>query len=281
MALLSALFAGSTAILAKCGIRNIDSTVATAIRTCVVLVFAWGIVFSTGAIGGLTDIGLRSLLFLVLSGLSTGASWLCYFKALQLGDVNKVVAIDKSSVVLTIVLAFVLLHEKVGVLQLIALAAIGAGTLLMLQKKPEENRRTKRGWMFFAICSAGFASLTSILGKIGIESVDSNLGTAIRTVVVLLMAWAVVFVTGKKQQCKSLGVKNWIFLVLSGVTTGASWLCYYRALQKGPASVIVPIDKLSIVVSVAFSYVFLRERLTKKAWLGLGLIVAGTLMMLL
>ena len=278
----SAFFAGITSILAKCGIKRTDSDVATAIRTIVVLIFAWIMVVVTGTGTAITGISARTMTFLILSGIATGASWLCYFKALQLGDVNKVVPIDKSSTVLTILLAFIILGENISVWKLIGIIGIGAGTFLMIQKKDSAGeKKTEKGWFIYAVLSAVFASLTSILGKIGISGVDSNLGTAIRTVVVLVMAWIVVFVKGKQCEVKKVEKKELVFIVLSGIATGSSWLCYYRALQTGPASVIVPIDKLSILISIAFSYVVFKEKLSKKAFAGLVLIVACTLVMLL
>ena len=278
----SAFFAGITSILAKCGIKRTDSDVATAIRTIVVLIFAWIMVVVTGTGSAITSISARTMTFLILSGIATGASWLCYFKALQLGDVNKVVPIDKSSTVLTILLAFIILGENISVWKLIGIIGIGAGTFLMIQKKDSAGeKKTEKGWLIYAVLSAVFASLTSILGKIGISGVDSNLGTAIRTVVVLFMAWIVVFVKGKQCEVKKVEKKELVYIVLSGIATGSSWLCYYRALQTGPASVIVPIDKLSILISIAFSYVVFKEKLSKKAFAGLVLIVSGTLVMLL
>lgn len=276
----SALFAGLTAILAKCGIRNTDSNVATALRTIVVLAFSWIMVFLTGAQSGMDSISMKTMLFLVLSGVATGASWLCYFKALQLGNVNKVTPIDKSSTVLTMFLAFVLLDEVLTWMKVVAMVGIGIGTYMMIQKKQTEEKQEDKKWLIYAVGSAVFASLTSILGKIGISDINSNLGTAIRTIVVLAMAWIVVFVTGKQHTIKEIDEKSWIFLVLSGVATGGSWLCYYRALQTGPASVVVPIDKLSILVTIVFSYIVFHEKLTKKAGCGLVLIVAGTLLLL-
>ena len=279
----SALFAGATAILAKCGIRKTDSTVATAIRTIVVLVFAWIMVLVAGSQDQLGSLGGTTLLFLILSGLATGASWLCYFRALQIGDINKVVPIDKSSTVLTILLAFLLLGEPIGLFQGIGVALIGVGTFLMIEPKPAAERAApqKRGWMLYAFGSAIFASLTAILGKVGIQGVESNLGTAVRTGVVLVMAWVMVLVTGKASLVKQVPRRELGFICLSGLATGASWLCYYRALQDGPASVVVPIDKLSILVTIAFSYFVFHERLTRRGAAGLCLIVAGTLAMLL
>lgn len=278
----SALFAGVTSILAKCGIRKTDSTVATAIRTLVVLAFAWLMVFIVGSQTQLKSLDGRTLLFLVLSGLATGASWLCYFKALQLGDINKVVPIDKSSTVLTILLAFLLLHEAITWPKAVGVVLIGAGTLLMIEKKDAAPGASGgRGWLLYALGSALFASLTAILGKIGISGVESNLGTAIRTGVVLVMAWVMVGVTGKGPLVRQVPRKELGFICLSGLATGGSWLCYYKALQEGPASLVVPIDKLSILVTVAFSYVVFRERLSKRSALGLVLIVAGTLVMLI
>lgn len=280
----SAFFAGITSVLAKCGIKKTDSYVATAIRTVVVVFFSWFMVLLTGVGGGITSISLKSFIFLILSGLATGASWLCYFKALQMGDINKVVPIDKSSTVLSIVLAFLILGEEISGWKLIGIFAIAIGTILMIQKSSSGNFKEKReggNWLIFAVLSAVFASLTSILGKIGITGVDSNLGTAIRTIVVLIMAWILVFVTGKKHTVKMIDRKELFFILLSGFATGGSWLCYYRALQTGPASIIVPIDKLSILVSIVFSYLVFKERLSVKALTGLVLIVAGTLVMLL
>lgn len=278
----SAFFAGVTAILAKCGIRRTDSTVATAIRTIVVLVFAWIMVFLVGSQAQLRSLDGCTLLFLVLSGLATGASWLCYFRALQIGDINKVVPIDKSSTVLTILLAFLLLGEPIGLFQGIGVVLIGVGTLLMIEKKASAGAAASgQGWLLYALGSAVFASLTAILGKIGIQGVESNLGTAIRTGVVLVMAWVMVLVTGKAPAVRQVPRRELGFICLSGLATGASWLCYYRALQDGPASVVVPIDKLSILVTVAFSYVVFHERLTVRSGWGLVLITAGTLAMLL
>lgn len=279
----SALFAGITSVLAKCGIRKTDSNVATAIRTIVVLIFSWLMVLLTGSQSQIGGIGGRTWLFLVLSGLATGASWLCYFRALQLGDINKVVPIDKSSVILTILLAFLLLGEKISLPKAVGVVLIGVGTFLMIEKKQTDPGNTKKGhsWFWYAFGSAIFASLTSILGKIGIAGVESNLGTAIRTAVVLLMAWLMVFVTDKQHTIKEIPKNELGFICLSGLATGASWLCYYRALQDGLASVVVPIDKLSIVVTVAFSYFVFHERLSMKAVVGLLLIVAGTLMLLI
>lgn len=281
-ALGSAFFAGITAVLAKIGIENVNSTLATALRTVVVLAFSWLMVFVVGSQGGIAQISGTTLLFLMLSGLSTGASWLCYFKALQLGDVNKVAPIDKSSTVLTILLAFIFLGEPVSIPQALGVVGIGVGTLLMIAKKEvEDGKPHSKAWLVYAFLSAVFASLTSIFGKIGVENVESNLGTAIRTIVVLVMAWVMLFVTGEQKGIRSIGKKSWVFLFLSGITTGLSWLCYYRALQDGPASVVVPIDKLSILVTIVFSWIVLKEKLTPKAAVGLVLILAGTGAMLL
>ena len=284
----SALFAGLTGILAKCGIKNTDSNVATALRTIVVLIFSWIMVFLVGSQNTIGDITLRTLVFLILSGLATGASWLCYFHALQIGDINKVTPVDKSSTVLTMLLAFIFLHEELNVIKVISMVLIAVGTLLMIQKKEntgaQEEKRKKSGehaWLLYALGSAVFASLTSILGKVGIQGVESNLGTAIRTIVVLIMAWVVVFVSKKQDTIRSIDGKSWLFLILSGFATGGSWLCYYRALQSGPASVVVPIDKLSLLVTIGFSYLVFHEKLSKKAGIGLVLLVVGTLLLLL
>ena len=277
----SSFFAGITAILAKCGIQKTNSNVATAIRTIVVLVFAWLMVLITGVGAGISNISGQTLLFLVLSGLATGASWLCYFHALQKGDVNKVVPIDKSSTILTILLALIFLQEGLSIGKGVAIVLIGVGTMLMITRKETENQEKSSGgsWFIYAVLSAVFASLTAILGKIGIEGVDSNLGTAIRTTVVLVMAWFMVFVTGEQKEVRDVEKKELLFICLSGLATGASWLCYYRALQEGPASVVVPIDKLSMLITIAFSYIVFHEKLTKKAALGVVLITAGTILL--
>lgn len=278
----SAVFAGITAVLAKCGIQKTDSTAATAVRTIIVLLFSWIMVFAVGSQGQIRFISAKTWCFLLLSGASTGASWLCYFKALQLGDVNKVVPIDKSSVILTILLAFVFLDEEVNLPKATGVGLIGIGTYLMIErKKKTEAEQGKSGWFLYAAGSAVFASLTSILGKIGISGVESNLGTAIRTSVVLVMAWIMVYVTNKQHAVKKIPGKELFFIIMSGIATGASWLCYYRALQNGPASIVVPIDKLSILVTILFSYIIFGERLSKKSCVGLLGIVAGTFAMLI
>ena len=275
----SALFAGLTSILAKCGIRKTDSTVATAIRTIIVLIFAWVMVFVVGSQGTIASIPARSLAFLGLSGLATGVSWLCYFYALQRGPIDKVVPIDKSSTVMTILLAALLLGESVTLTRGIGVVLVAAGTFLMIEKKGGVQKE-ERGWMVAAFGSAIFAALTSILGKVGITGVESNLGTALRTGVVLIMAWVMVFVQGKQGRVKAVPKNELGFICLSGLATGASWLCYYKALQLGPASLVAPIDKLSILVTVLFSYIVFHERLSRKALTGLAMLVAGTLVML-
>lgn len=278
----SAVFAGLTSILAKCGVRETDSTVATAIRTIVVLAFSWLMVFLTGSQTQIASIDAKTLLFLILSGLATGASWLCYFKALQAGDINKVVPVDKSSTVLTILLAFLFLRESITVYSGAGVFLIGAGTFLMIEKKDVQRPAEQgSGWFLYAAGSAVFASLTSILGKIGISGVESNLGTAVRTGVVLIMSWLMVFVTGKQKELKQIDGKEIGFLFLSGLATGGSWLCYYKALQDGFASVVVPVDKLSILVTITLSYFVFHERLSKRSAAGLAAVVAGTVVMLL
>lgn len=276
----SAVFAGLTSILAKIGIKRTDSNVVTALRTVVVLCFAWLMVFLAGSQKGIGAISAGSFIFLILSGLATGASWLCYFKALQLGDVSRVAPIDKSSTIMTMLLAFVLLKEPVSVIKVLCMALIFSGTMLMISRTEKEGRQNQNRWLLYAVLSAAFASLTSILAKIGIMNVESNLGTAIRTCVVLVMAWAVVFVTKKQGEVRNVTGKDGLFICLSGLATGASWLCYYHALQTGPASIVVPVDKLSTVVTVLFSRLFLGEKLSFRAFLGLLLIVCGTLLLL-
>ncbi len=284
MAGLSAFFAGVTAILAKCGIRKTDSDVATAIRTVVVLIFSWIMVAVVGSFGSITSIAPRSFVFLILSGAATGASWICYFKALSLGDVNKVVPVDKSSVILTVLFAVIVLGETNNLAaKLIGTVLIATGTFLMIEKKAESRVATtakqNRRWLIYAALSAIFAALTSILAKIGIDGVESNLGTAVRTCVVLVMAWGIVLFRGKGAQAKNIDRRELLFIILSGIATGASWLCYYYAIQNGVVSVVVPIDKLSVIVSIVFSFFVFGERLSKKALLGLILMIAGTLVM--
>lgn len=277
----SAFFAGITAILAKIGIKNTDSNLATAIRTIVILAFSWLMVFIVGSYNTITELTTKTIIFLIFSGLATGFSWLCYFKALQLGNVNKVTPIDKSSTILTMILALIFLGEKITFLKTICIILIGIGTYLMIEKKDDNKQAKDNKWLLYAFGAAIFASLTSILGKIGIEGIESNLGTAIRTIVVLIMAWIVVFVTKKQGQIKNIDKRSWKFLLLSGLTTGMSWLCYYKALQTGEASIVVPIDKLSIVITIALSYFILKEKLNKKSLIGLIGIIVGTLLLLL
>lgn len=277
----SAFFAGITSILAKCGISKADSNVATALRCIVILVFSWIMVFITGSFSQLTTISMKTLLFLVLSGFSTGASWLFYFKALQIGDINKVVAVDKSSIVLTILLSFLLFQEKVTLFKLIGMVCITIGTYFMIEKKKIIENKTGKSWFTYAILSVIFASLTTILGKIGITNIESNLGSAMRTSVVLVMSWVIVFVFKKQHTIKDIPKKELGFICLSGVATGASWLCFYKALKIGPASLVVPIDKLSILITVFFSYFVFHETISKKVFIGLLLITVGTLVMLI
>lgn len=279
-AVLSALFAGLTSIFAKCGIKKTDSDVATALRTTVVLLFSWIMVFVVGSQNQISSISARSFLFLILSGAATGASWLCYFKALSCADVNKVVPIDKSSTVISVMLAILLLGETDNLaVKLIATALISVGIFLMVEKKASEQKQEKRQWVIYATLSAVFAALTSVLAKIGIDGVESNLATAVRTCVVLVMAWLIVLIKGNRNQVKNIDKKELAFIIISGVLTGASWLFYYSAIKHGKVSVVVPIDKLSIIVSIAFSYIAFKEKLSKKAFIGLALMVSGTLIM--
>ena len=279
-AFLSAFFAGMTSILAKCGIKKTDSNVATFIRTLVVLPLSLLMALIVNPNFSLGAVSSKTLVFLVLSGLSTGASWLCYLRALSKGDINKVVPIDKSSTVLTIILAVIFLGESVTVYKTLGVVFIAIGTLLMIEKKDTEKKSEGEGWLIYALLPAFFASLTTILGKIGIEGVESNLGTAIRTAVVIVMSFIMVAFTGKTGEIKKIDKKELGFILLSGLSTGASWLCYYKALQDGEAGIVVPIDKLSILVTIAFSYIVFKERLSKKAMLGLVMIVFGTLVLL-
>lgn len=279
-AVLSAVFAGLTSILAKCGIRKTDSDLAMALRTVVVLAFSWLMVLAAGSADTITEIGKKSQLFLVLSGLATGASWICYFKALSLGDVNKVVPIDKSSTVLTVIFAVICFKETENIaIKLIGTVSLAVGIFLMIEKKQSVEKKESKGWVLYAVLSAVFAALTSIFAKIGISNVESNLATAIRTGVVLVMAWLIVFAQGKQKKLKQIEKRELMFILLSGVSTGASWLCYYYAIQNGVVSVVVPIDKMSILFSVTFSYFVFKEKLSKKAVIGLVMMLLGTLAM--
>ena len=279
-AILSAFFAGLTSILAKCGIKKTDSDLATALRTIVVLIFSWIMVLVVGSLHTIAEIEPKAFIFLILSGLATGASWICYFKALSVGDINKVVPIDKSGTVLTVLLAIICFGETSNlVMKLIATAILAVGIFLMVEKKQREEKQESKTWMLYAVLAAVFAALTSILAKMGISGVESNLGTAIRTGVVLIMAWVIVFARGKQTQLKNIDKKELLFIGLSGIATGASWLCYYYAIQNGEVSVVVPIDKLGIIVTVIFSYFVFKEKLSKKAFAGLCLMVVGALLM--
>ncbi len=279
-AILSAVFAGVASVLAKCGIKKTDSDIATALRTVVVLLFSWIMAFISGSANTITSITPKSLLFLVLSGVATGASWICYFKALSTGDINKVVPIDKSGTIITVLLAIILFKETNHLaIKLIGTALLSVGVFLMIEKKNTHTDVKSSAWLPYAIGSALFAALTSILAKIGISDVDSNLGTAIRTTVVLVMTWIIVLMKNKQSQLKNLDKTELVFITLSGLATGGSWLCYYYAIQKGIVSVVVPIDKLSILISIGFSYFVFKEKLSKKALVGLVLLVCGTLAM--
>lgn len=277
----SAFFAGLTSILVKCGIQNVDSNVATAIRTIVVFIFSWIMVAIVGSFHTIYTIPFKTMMFLILSGIATGASWIFYFKALQIGNINKIAAIDKTSVVLTIILSFLLFKENVTIYKIIGMICLTAGTYLMLEKKDVHVNSRDNRWFVYAILSVIFASLTTILGKIGIANIESNLGTAIRTSVVLIMAWLLVFTTKKQYDIKNITKKEYVFLCMSGIATGASWLCFYKALQDGPASLVIPIDKLSILFTVLLSCLFFNEKISKLSFVGLTLIVLGTMVMLI
>lgn len=282
LALLSALFAGMTAILSKIGIRDTNATVATAVRTTVILAFLWALALAQGLQAALPAVSARSYLFLTLSGLCTGGSWLCYFEALKLGTVNQVTPVDKSSTILTMLLAFVFLGEPLSLIKIAAMVLLAVGTLLMIERKPatEQQGAQDGRWLLFAVLSAVFAALTSILGKVGIENVPSDLGTALRTTVVLFMAWGMVLISGKTAQVRHISRHDLLFIVLSGVASGLSFLCFYRALQQGPASVVVPLDKLSLVVTILFSRIVLKERMSRRAFGGFVLLIMGTALLL-
>jgi len=279
----AAVFAALTTVLAKIGLKNVDSHLATAIRTMVVLVFAWLMVFIVGSQNELFSASGRSWLFLIMSGLAAGGSWLCFFRALQLGSVNQVVPIDKSSTIMTMILAIIFLGEPFGTVTMAGMGLMAVGTWLMLERRrdtPSNSPTTKsrKSWLFYALLAAVFASLTAILGRIGIVDIEANLGTAIRTMAVVPMSWVMVFITKGQKRIRAIDRKSWVFLLLSGVATGASWLLFYRALQLGSASLVVPVDKLSIVLTMGFARVFLGERFTRRSLVGLVLLTVGTFM---
>ena len=292
----AAIFAAMTTILAKIGLKNVDSHLATAIRTMVVLVFAWLMVFIVGSQREIWQTDSRTWVFLILSGLAAGGSWLCFFRALQLGNVNRVVPIDKSSTIMTMILAFIFLSEPMGAVTVVGMGLMAVGTWLMIEFKKsaamqaqpvaqssgqdivQSNTHNRKSWIFFALLAAVFASLTAILGRVGIVNIEANLGTAIRTMAVVPMSWLMVFITKGQSKIKSIDRNSWVFLILSGVATGASWLLFYRALQLGSASLVVPVDKLSIVLTMGFARVFLGERFSKRSLAGLVLLTVGTLL---
>jgi len=279
----SAIFAGITATLIKIGTKNVDSNLATALRTVIVLIFTWVSVFIIGSQSAISGISSKTFLFLMLSGLATGASWLCYIKAIQIGNISKVTPVDKSSTVLAIILASLILGESMTPFTLLGMGIIIVGTYLMIQKvaNETESNAIRKSWFLYACLSAIFAAMTAILGKVGIEDIESNLGTAIRTIFVLLMALLVVFVRKPSHSVRDVSRHNWLFIILSGIATGLSWMCFYYALQNGPVGIVVPMDKLSIVFTIMFAYFIRRERVSFKMLLGLVLIVMGTMSLLI
>ena len=281
LAFASAVFAAATGILAKIGIKNTNPDLAMALRTIVVIVFAWLMVLIAGSHVTIGSVPAKSWVFLILSGLATSGAWICWFRALQLGDINKVVPINKSSTVLTMLLAFILLGEPITRFGLLAVILISAGTYFMIERVDVQKAAAQKSAIVYALLSALFASMTAILGKIGIQDVEANLGVAIRTVVLIIMSWLIVFAQGKHRGIKTIDRRSWLFIVLSGLGTGSSWLCYYRALQTGPASIVVPIDKLSLLIAIVFGYFVFGERLRPRSAAGLVMITAGTLTLLI
>lgn len=280
MALLSAFFAGITTILAKCGIRHTNPNLATAVRTLFILIFSIIIVLLSGAFRDIQNINIKSLMYLILSGIVTGISWVLYFKALSIGDVNRVVAVDKSSVVFSILLAMILFNETNNLFyKIISISFIFFGTILMIDRKGScNNDRTNKKWIVYALLSSVFASLTSILGKFGVSNIDSNLGTAIRTLVILFISWMIVFFTKEYREIKFINKREFAFILLSGISTGISWLCYYYAIKYGIVSLVIPIDKLSILVSIGFSYIVFKEKLSRRSFIGLIMLIIGTIL---
>lgn len=286
LALLAALFASFTAILAKIGIEKVDSNLATAVRTVVVVIMAYLMVAITGQTDSIFNISMKSYIFLILSGLTTGMSWLCFFKAIQIGDVSKVVPIDKASVVLTILLSFIILGEPATAFVVSGGIIISIGTFVLIGKEKKNDRKKKKGfntksYIFLAVLSAVFAALTNILAKIGIEDVDSNVATFIRTVVIILFAWGIVFFQGTFKELKNISKKSYLFLLLSGAATGLSWLCYFAALALGKVSIVNPIDKFSVVLTMVLSFIILKEKPTKNTIAGAILITIGTALLII
>lgn len=277
MAIGSSFFAGLTAILAKLGIKKTDSDVATTLKTIVVLIFSWIMVLIVGSAESISDISNESFLFLVLSGIATGASWICYFKALSIGNINKVTVVDKSSMILSVLLAIILFGETNNLIIKLALIVLySLGVFLMIEKK-SDKKETKKRWLILALAAALFASLTTILAKVGIKDVESNLATAIRTSVVLIMSFMNILIKKKENLLTQVEPKEMMFIFLSGVATGASWLCYYYAIQNGIVSVVVPIDKMSVLFTILFSFIVFKERISKKSLIGLILMLISTL----
>ncbi len=277
-ALLAAFFAGITTIFSKIGVNNVDSTLATSLRTAIILIFNLLVVLFIGSFNEINKLDFKIIIFLILSGITTALLWLSYFKALQLCDVNKVTPIDKTSIVLTLLLSSVFLNEKITIIKIISMILILIGTFLMTNIKA---KKCDNKWLIYAILTAIFTSLATILGKIGIKDIESNFGTLIRTIIVFIIIWSIVFIKGKHKEIKVINKKSWLFILLSGITTGLSWLCYFKALQGGEASIVFPIEKLSIVVAIIFSCIFLKEKINKKSILGLILIVVGTLLLII
>ncbi|MCV9888630.1 EamA family transporter [Metabacillus halosaccharovorans] len=281
LALLAAFFASITGILAKIGMENVNSNLATATRTIIVLIMAFIIVLITDQLHSIIMISTKALLFILLSGVATGISWLFFFRALAMGDASKVIPIDKSSVVLTIILSIVVLGEQAVPHIMVGGALIAVGTFVLIGKNEEKKRFTgSQIYIVYAILGAVFAALTAILAKIGIEDVDSNVATFLRTIVILLFSWAIVFFKGNHKEIKAISSKGYLFLILSGVATGLSWLCYFAALAIGKVSVVAPIDKASVVITMILSFVILKEKVTKSKVIGGVIITIGTVFLI-
>lgn len=282
LAILAAVFAALTSILAKIGIKNVDSNLATAIRTIVVVIMALIVVLITGQFHAVFDVEGQALIFIVLSGITTGLSWLFFFKALQIGDVSKVVSIDKSSIVMTIILSFIILQEPTTPLVIAGGVIIAIGTFLLIGKNNSgKKEKFSQSYIFLAILGAVFAALTSILAKIGINNeVDSNVATFIRTIVIIIFAWAIVFFQGTVKQMKDITKKSYLFLGLSGMATGFSWLCYFAAIAIGKVSVVAPIDKFSVVITIILSFFILKEKPTRNTMFGAIVITVGTVLLI-
>ena len=273
-ALLASVFSGLTSVFAKTGIKNIDSLLATFLRTIVISLFLFLIVIWKENLNEIFLLDKKTILFLILSGISNTLLWICYFKALDLGTVSKVTPVDKTSIVLTLILSSLFLNEKITTIKIISIVLILSGTFLTIKKESKGSKDNK--WIIYAILTAVFTSTTTVLSKIGIESTNTTLITFLRTIVVLIILTTITLFKKKYKSIKDIEKRSWLFIILSGLSTSLSWLFYFKALALGEASIVFPIEKLSLVVSILISIIFLKEKVNKKQIIGIIIIVIGT-----